>query len=49
MFPKILQKRSKLYVILLETSGKHPFHFLLLLLDEVMDQNETPLKLVLRS
>ena len=27
MSPKIMHKRSKIYVFALETSGKHPFSF----------------------
>ena len=36
--PKIMQKRSKLYVISLETLGKHPFPFWLLLRGKCIDK-----------
>ena len=38
MSPKIMQKRSKLYVFSLETSVKHPLPFWLLLRGKIINQ-----------
>ena len=41
MSPKIMQKRSKLYVFALETSRKHPFPFSLLLTGKCINKKNS--------
>ena len=48
MSPKIMQKRSKLYVFALETSGKRPFPFWLLLRGKCINQKNINVKTLSR-